>query len=527
MGTNIDIALNVLYQRQLTSREQLLREMLRVKMTIKRLQNKPEIQNDKEKLFQLMKKTTEDELGFFPADRDDFFDIFEVLKKIDLIDFTLETYKNDRMGLVISPIYLTNYINDRISSLSPKKILITEAEKHLSGLSAMIDQFKEAKFTLTTQHKPMHILLQLSFGDRRNVKISFESIYTSCLENYKFDYIYSLPNFGHKADDINKTFLTRDTGGIAIENMLDHLDESGTLDVIVPAKITFATMGYEKLRNHIADKFYVDSICILPEGTFRPVTSIKTYLLSLSTKRKVKVEIGMFELSKQVFAVTDKKSIPTKEFLAHEDWRIELLLADDDENIQRFNSSNTQKVKLKDVAEVFRGKSILKKDTALGNVSILNISNIESGEIDYRSMDTINEEERKVKRYELIAGDVVLSCRGTAIKAAVFAKQDKMIIASANLIVIRPKDKLKGEFLKIFFESPVGRAIIKSFQRGTTVMNINYADIMEMEIPLFPAAKQEEIIDQHQKELIVYKEAIKMAETRWSNIKDSIYNQFM
>ena len=527
MGTNLGIALNVLYQRQLTSREQLLREILRVKMTMKRLQNNPESQNDKEKLFQLMKETTEDELGFFPADRDDFFDIFEALKKIDLIDFTLEIYKHDRTGIVIAPIHLTHYINDRISSLRPGKILITEAEKHLSGLREMIDQFKEAEFTLTTQHKPMHLLLQLSFGDRRNVEIRFESIYTSCLENDKFDYIYALPDFGHKADDLTKTFLTKDSDGIAIENMLEHLDESGTLDVIVPAKITFATMGYEKLRNHIAENFHVDSIYILPEGTFRPVTAIKTYLLSISTKRKAQVEIGMFELSKQVVEVKDKKLIPIKEFLSHEDWRVELLLADDDEYIQKFKSSDIQKVKLKDVAEVFRGKSILKKDTALGNISILNISNIENGQVDYLNMDTIDEEERKVKRYELLTGDVVLSCRGTAVKSAVFTEQDKIIIASANLVVIRPKDKIKGEFIKIFFESPVGLAIIKSFQRGTTIMNINYADIMEMEIPLLPFAKQQEIINHYQVELEMYQEAIKMAETRWSNIKDSIYNQYL
>lgn len=527
MGINIDIALNVLYQRQLTSREQLLREILRVKMTMKRLHSNPEIQNDKEQLFQIMKETTEDELGFFPADRDDFFDISEALKKIDLIDFALEIYKHDRTGIVISPMHLTHYFNDRISFLKPKKILITEAEKHLSGLREMIDQFKEAEFTLTTQHKPMYILLQLSFGDRRNVKIRFESIYKSCLENDKFDYIYALPDFGHKADDLTKTFLTKDSDSIAIENMLDHLDESGTLDVIVPAKITFATMGYEKLRNHIADNYHVDSIYILPEGTFRPVTSIKTYLLSISTKRKAQVEIGMFELSKQVVEVKDKKSIPIKEFLAHEDWRVELLLADDDEYIQKFKSSGIQKVKLKDVAEVFRGKSILKKDTALGNISILNISNIENGQIDYLNLDTIDEEERKVKRYELLTGDVVLSCRGTAVKSAVFTEQNRIIIASANLVVVRPKERVKGEFIKIFFESPVGLAIIKSFQRGTTIMNINYADIMEMEIPLLPFAEQQEIINHYQVELEMYQEAIKMAETRWSNIKESIYNQFM
>jgi hypothetical protein len=524
---NIDTALNVLYQRQISSREQLLKEMLRVKMTLKKLQEKLDIKNDKEKLFQLMKKTTEDELGFFPADRDDFFDIFEALRKIDLIDFALEIYKNDRMGMVISPMHLTHYISDRISSLKPRKILITEAEKHLSGLRDLIDGFQDAEFILTTQYKPMHILLQLSFGDKRNATIRFESIYTICLQDNNFDYIYSLPDFGHKADDISRKFLTKDSDGIAIENMLTHLNESGTLDIIVPAKITFATMGYEKLRTYIVDNFHVDSIYILPEGTFRPVTAIKTYLLSISTKRKAKVEIGMFEPNKKVVEVKDRKSIPTNEFLSHEDWRIELLLADDDEHIQRFKNSNIQKVKLKDVAEVFRGKSILKKDTSLGNISILNISNIENGEIDYRDMDTIDEEERKVKRYELMTDDVVLSCRGTAIKSAVFAKQDKIIIASANLIVIRTKEKVKGEFIKIFFESPVGLAIIKSFQRGTTIMNINYSDIMEMEIPLLPFDKQQEIINQYQVELEVYKETIKKAESRWSNIKDGLYNQLI
>lgn len=524
---NIDTALNVLYQRQLTSREQLLKEMLRVKMTLQKLQENLEVHQDKEKLFQLMKNTTEDELGFFPADRDDFFDIFETLKKIDLIDFTLAIYKNDRLGTLISPIYLTHYISDRIEGLQSKKVLITEAEKHLIGLREMIDQFRETEITLTTQNKLMYILLQLSFEKKNNIQIRYESIYTSCLENDKFDYIYSLPDFGQKAEDLHTKFLTKDTDGIAIENMLAHLNEYGTLDIIVPAKITFATLGYEKLRAYITDNYHVESIYILPEGTFRPVTAIKTYLFSICTERKNKVEVGMFELNKNVLEIKDKKSIPTRNFLSHEDWRIELLLADDDENLQKFKSSNIPKVKLKDVAEVFRGKSILKKDTSLGNISILNISNIEKGEIDYHDMDTIDEEERKIKRYELLTEDVVLSCRGTAIKSAVFTKQDKIIIASANLIVVRPRENIKGEFIKIFLESPVGLAIIKSFQRGTTIMNINHSDIMEMEIPLLPMNKQQEIIDHYQKELEVYKETIKKAENRWSKIKKCIYDQLM
>ncbi|MEA4836493.1 MAG: restriction endonuclease subunit S [Anaeromusa sp.] len=527
MNINIDSALNILYQRQISSREQLLKEMLRVKMTLKKIEENSNTLSDKEKIFQLMKKITEDELGFFPADRADFINIYEALKDIDLIDFTLEIYKNDRMGTIVSPVYLSRYISERIKKLKPESILITEAEKHLAGLREMINLIPGIEITLTTQYKPMHILLQLAFGGNENIRIRFQSIYTECLTDESFDYIYSLPVFGHRPEELSREFLTRDSDGIAVENMLHHLNEKSTLDIIVPAKITFAGMGYEKLRSYITENFNVENIYILPEGTFRPATAVKTYLFSISTERKAKIEIGTFELGKKDIEIKDKKFISTKEFLSHEDWRIELLLAEDDENIQLFKNSNLQKVKLKDIAEVFRGKSILKKDTSLGNISVLNISNIDNGEIDYRDMDTIHEEERKVKRYELITGDVVLSCRGTAIKSAVFKTQDKIVIASANLIVIRPKEKIKGEFIKIFFESPVGLAIIKSFQRGTTIMNINYSDIMEMEIPLLPIGKQQDMIDQYNEELIIYKEAIKKAEARWSNIKDKIYNELL
>lgn len=527
MNINIDLALNKLYQRQIVTREQLLNEMLRVKLTQKELQLNSKVENDKEKLFQFMKNTTEDELGFFPADRDDFVDIYESLKEINLIDFTIEIFKNDRMGTIISQSYLTTYIRNKAQKVNPKKMLITEAEKHLSGLKQFIEKFSDAQSTLTTQSKQMYLLLKLAFGDYENVRIIFESIYSDCLIEEKFDYIYALPIFGGKPENSGREFITRDSDGIAMENMLEHLDENGTLDIIVPAKITFAGMHYEKLRTFITNSYNVKSIFILPEGTFKPATAIKTYLFTITKVPQDKIEIGTMNLEKEVFYVEYKKQIKTKEFLSHEDWRIEILLSDDDENIQKFKNSKLEKVKLKDVAEVFRGKSILKKDTTVGNISVLNISNIEDGEINYSNMDTIEEEVRKIKRYELINNDVLLSCRGTAIKAAVFKAQDKLIIASANVIVIRAKEKVLGEYIKIFFESPIGIAIIKSFQRGTTIMNINHSDIMEMEMPIVSISEQEEMIKSYNEELGRYKATIWEAENRWGSIKNNIYKQLL
>ena len=525
MDKNIELALNMLYQRQISTREQLLNEMLRVKMTLKQLIGSTSILNNNEKLFQFMEKTTEDELGFFTADRDDFVEIFDALKNIDLIDFTLQIYINDRLGTVISPIYLNTYISEKIQKLQPQKMLITEAEKHLSGLREIIEQTSTFDLVLTTQLKPMNLLLNLTFGEKSNVSIRSESIYTDCLKDEKFDYIYSLPTFGYKPNELGKTFITRDSDGVATQNMLEHLNDHGTLDIIIPAKITFAGMEYEKLRSYITSNFNVKSIYILPEGTFRPVTSIKTYFLTVTTNLQNNIEIGTMKLNKGIFDVTENKVITKDEFLSHEDWRIELLLSDDNEYIQRFNRSNLVKVKLKEVSEVFRGKSILKKDTVLGNISVLNISNIDNGEIKYLDMDTIEEDERKIKRYELASGDVVLSCRGTAIKSAVFEKQNKTIIASANLIVVRPKERVLGEYIKIFFESPIGLAIIKSFQRGTTIMNINHSDIMEMEIPIISIGEQKEIVNKYKNELNIYNKSVNEAESKWAKTKDNLYNK--
>ena len=95
------------------------------------------------------------------------------------------------------------------------------------------------------------------------------------------------------------------------------------------------------------------------------------------------------------------------------------------------------------------------------------------------------------------------------------------------MIVIRPKETVLGDYIKIFFESPIGMAIIKSFQRGTTIMNINHSDIMEMEIPLLALEKQSEMITLYSEELSRYKKIVQEAELKWNTVKDKLYNNLI
>ena len=93
-------------------------------------------------------------------------------------------------------------------------------------------------------------------------------------------------------------------------------------------------------------------------------------------------------------------------------------------------------------------------------------------------------------------------------KVAIFNEQTFPCIPSSNLIVIRPNEELLGKYLKIFLESSIGIKLIKSIQRGTTVVNINYKDLAQLEIPILSLKEQKEIINSYEEEMNRYKTTI-------------------
>lgn len=522
MTQEIELALNALYLRQITTREQLIREALRVAMT--RASATAEMGVDE--LFSIMKFGTESKLGHFRADREDFYAIYMALSDIDLFDFVSAVCENDREGHSAVPHLLTEYVCTRIAQRAPKSVLVPEAERVFSGLRSIIAA-SDGTVTITTQNNLFFQLLQFLFRDDPNISVRMLSIYMLLPMPEQYDYIFCLPAFGGKVSQECAEFLTRDYDGVALENLMKLLSEHGTLDFIAPAKITFASGGYDLLRKSVLDRYWVEQLMILPEGTFRPWTAIKTYLLSISSDSHDAVQVGELAAHKGTLEPSKWRTLTVEEFAGHGDWRIELLLSDDDENLRRFRESPTPKVKLREIADVFRGKSILKKDTAMGDIAVLNISDIEDGEIDYDHMDAITEDERKVKRYELQEGDVVLSCRGTAPKTAVFSQQGFQVIASANIIVLRLKGGFIPGYVRLFLESPVGSTMLQSFQRGSGLMNLSPADLLELEISALPEAEQSQIANHYEEEKKRYKDAIAQAEQRIHDEKEQLFERMI
>lgn len=293
--------------------------------------------------------------------------------------------------------------------------------------------------------------------------------------------------------------------------------------IIVPAKFTFSGDEYLEMRKYIVENYNVNSIYTLPEETYKPYTSIKTYIISISNIKKDSLKVGKLSIKNNNIIIAKEKEVPMNVFIKYLYWRIDLYISENTKKLfeleEKFQSS-----RIKEIAEVFRGKSIMKNAIESGNIYVLNISDIEDGEILFDNMDTISDEERKIKKYELEDGDLVLTCRGTVNKFAVYKKKDdKIVIASANVIVIRFKKCILGDYAKILFESPLGIALIQSIQRGTTVMNINPSDIEELPIYLVPKHIQDKIIKEYNKSYQEYKNVVKEAQERWNNTKKQLH----
>ncbi|WP_339178422.1 N-6 DNA methylase [Paenibacillus sp. FSL R5-0701] len=517
------------WNHDLKTRDHLLREAVRVAKMKQHMDQIPaehdDITSDPELLFERMKEQLGTmELGHFPGDRELFYKLYHMGKDIDLLEYGLQTIRQDRViaSLQVHFGVFQTFIEHASRQRNGRNWLVTETEKFMEGLSKERVLPEGVRLTLLTDNYIVTVLLKTYYRDQPAVRVIQGSIYQPLQLNEVFDAILSVPNFGLKLEDHD--IRMREAEGAAIQHLTPLLASGGKLVAVLPARMMFQSGSIGEWRLEMNERYPVSAIYVLPEGLFRPYTSVKTYLILFCNEQSVAdVRIGRYKLASSILEEDDVIGYKKAAFQQLEDWRIELLLDQDSQTLASFQQAAVPKIKLKAAADLFRGKSILKQDLQPGTVSVLNISNLEDGEVKLDQLETIHEEERKVKRYEVLEGDLVMTCRGTQTKLAVFPGHSQMVIASANMIVIRFREQVNSMYAKMFLESPVGLAFIQSFQRGTTVMNLNPADVGEIEIPLWPMERQLTMSQQYVEEKKLYMETLQAATQRWEQQKEQMY----
>lgn len=417
---------------------------------------------------------------------------------------------------------------------SSKEILIPEAEKFVPHLGKIIQKYPDCKFTLTTMNEINKILLDDVFKETSNVIVIQTSIYDYEFSAKKFDLIFSVPVFGVRVRKEDSDFLCNEYEMIALENLLLHLNSQGLLKIILPARITFAGGTVKDLREFVQSMYKLDEIAELPAGIFSS-TAIKTYMFTIKTGRTDDVIVKRYDsdtknirkLGINELVSVDDTFVMLDELVSMGDWNVDHIFSLMDEEWQKYLGSSVKKEELGNIADVFRGKAVNKKEKN-GSIGVVNISNFNDYYIDYESLDYFDAEERKISNYLLEDGDLLLPARGTTIKLAIFKKQKYPCIASSNVIVIRPNTKvLSGTYLKVFFDSPMGNKILSRKQQGTVVINISYKDLKLIEIPMLDMEKQNAIASEYEEELERYLDTIREADERWNKIKNKLQNEVL
>ncbi len=191
------------------------------------------------------------------------------------------------------------------------------------------------------------------------------------------------------------------------------------------------------------------------------------------------------------------------------------------ELVENYKTNKVAKVPLREVTEPFKGKAVSKLGD-IGNVSVINLSDIDETGIDYEHLKKIEAEEKSVSRYLLQEEDVLIASKGTVKKIAVFTEQDVPVIASANITVLRPVGDISGNYIKLFLESKLGQALLDETDTGKNVMNLNTQKIISIEIPKLPAVRQAYLIQRYEQGLKDYKRKITRAQQEWQHIRDDV-----
>lgn len=481
--------------------------------------------NDEE-LYELMRNVADD-FGIvnpFP-DKERFYDIYRTLKNFEDVTWTDIIEYGDRRSKFRIPEALIDEMEKNFIE-GFQEVLIPEAEKFSPCLERLVEAHGDSHFTLTTMDNFYYKILNEMFSDNEMVDVKQTSIYEYEFTSEKFDLILAVPIFGvrDKADE-QSTFICREYDMIAAENLALHLKSEGILSIVLPAKITFGGGRVKELREFLQSMYCIKEIAELPSGIFEN-TAVKAYLLTITTGRTDEVTIKRYVTNTKNprkdgigrLVVQDDTFVLEDELTDMGDWNVDRIFESQDEDWIRFQESNVKKQELGTVASIFRGKAVSHKDPT-GNIGVVNISNIGEYEIDYSSLDHLEEEERKVSNYLLKDGDLLIPARGTAIRVAIFKEQTYPCIASSNVIVIRAIDEsLSTTYLKLFFDSSLGRKMLITRQQGTAVMNISYKELNNIEIPLPSVEEQKQIADTYTREFEVYKKAIQEAESRWSSV---------
>jgi len=498
------------------------------------LRDKIEFTN-KESLYKAMKKYTD---GNFPGDKEFFYEIYNLAKDINI--FTLINYyvvnnpndsKDRRIGYQSLFTNISVYFKKVIEKYNPQSILILEPEKFVEELPVLTEQLKDKKFTLLTGDKLLEKAFSLAFEKRENVEVSTFDITSETITLPEADLTISMNVFYTFRE--GKWKLIRNINELwnrIIKNIkkddyycflyLDELFMNDKLDI---------------LRGNLLENFHIKSINNIYIKRGYGFIPRMVNVIEIKNEKKdddYDIEIVSWTVDKDKNYSRDNSIIKNRNELKNiEKWEYEYISKVSEGNLFKYQNSKIKKIKLKDIADIVRGRMLLGSKNSEGDreIDMISISAIDDEGIDISNLRKINIKQKwfQLDKYLVREGDLILTCRGTSLKMAIAPKTDRDTTIASNLIYIRPNKDYNSRYLKLFFESEIGQLIFKTIDTQGIMLSIRPKSLGEIEIPAISLKKQNEIIYKYTEERAKYMNTIKRATDLFDNAKKDIYERII
>ena len=457
------------------------------------------------------------------------------------VEAKLEKYKNDFSKMSVEEFLfnlnmqarrgMSDYWTKAVSKTffdkkqNKKRIFIPYAQ----SFPCLFNQIKsdvDNTYVLQVPNKDLVLLLKEGiFKECSHVNVIETEVFDKSF-NDSFDYIFTMPPLVGRLS--RKEYLTGDITGISFEVLANSLNKDGVMTIIIPARIILSGDKAVELREFIEKEFNILEVSELPPDRF---TSIKLFAVTI---KNAKTNRNNTTLKEYTFADDKNSKLAVDRILTVAQtalekanvWTPTYFL--DQEGLSAYNGSDIAKVRLSEHFEIYRGRTYQTVDPKYIPVKLLNVKDINFDNIEIEKCEDFQIDIKTSRELYLQKNDIVLPCRGNGVmKIGIISSIENDCVPSQNIVVIRAKDGVVNpEYLKIFFESPIGLKLINSIQRGDTIKQLSHKDIAQLDIPAPDRQTQDLIVQEFKKGKKEYEEVTTQALNKWNDLKTNLYNKF-
>ena len=141
-----------------------------------------------------------------------------------------------------------------------------------------------------------------------------------------------------------------------------------------------------------------------------------------------------------------------------------------------------------------RGLSSYHLDKGGSEIPLINVRDVSNGRINAKSVGHIKvKKSTAVTKSQIEAGDIVVTLKGSARRAACATEAVTGYAISANLIAFTLNDEILPELVAAYLNSPHGQAELQSRAAGVAQMALNLKSLMEIPIPV-PTLKEQRLL---------------------------------